>query len=65
MKLLSIYKSELSQHPFPRSLESVRSLANLRGAQMGVQAAEGLLSFDSLINLLVLAIHLYFSPVPY
>ena len=41
VKLLSIYKSELSQHPFPRSLESVRSLATLRGAQMGVQAAEG------------------------
>jgi LmbE family N-acetylglucosaminyl deacetylase len=40
LKLLSIYKSELGSHPFPRSIESVRSLALLRGSQMGTQAAE-------------------------
>ena len=40
LNLLSIYKSELGQHPFPRSLESVRALAVLRGAQMGAEAAE-------------------------
>ena len=40
LKLLSLYKSELRDHPFPRSLESVRALSLLRGAQMGVQSAE-------------------------
>ncbi|WP_115131490.1 PIG-L deacetylase family protein [Synechococcus sp. N26] len=40
LKLLNIYKSELGAHPFPRSLESVRSLSVLRGSQMGVFAAE-------------------------
>ena len=40
MELLSIYQSEISQHPFPRSLASVRAQALLRGAQRGVQAAE-------------------------
>ena len=38
--LLSIYHSEISTHPFPRSLDSVRAQALLRGAQRGVQAAE-------------------------
>ena len=40
LKLLSIYKSELGDHPFPRSYESVRALAFLRGSQMGVNCAE-------------------------
>lgn len=39
-KLLSIYQSEISEHPFPRSLDAVRAQALLRGAQRGVQAAE-------------------------
>lgn len=40
LKLLSIYESELGEHPFPRSLDAVRAVALLRGSQMGVQAAE-------------------------
>ena len=40
LKLLSIYESELGEHPFPRSLDSIRALALLRGAQMGVESAE-------------------------
>ena len=40
LNLLSIYKSELGEHPFPRSLDSIRALALLRGAQMGTNAAE-------------------------
>ena len=40
LQLLSIYKSELGEHPFPRSLDTVRALALVRGAQMGAQAAE-------------------------
>ena len=38
--LLKIYKSELGIHPFPRSQVSITSLALLRGAQIGSQAAE-------------------------
>lgn len=40
MALLSIYQSEIAEHPFPRSLEAVKAQALLRGAQRGVQAAE-------------------------
>ena len=40
LRLLSIYKSEIGEHPFPRSLESLRAQAILRGAQRGTQAAE-------------------------
>ena len=40
LRLLSIYKSELGEHPFPRSLESLKAQAILRGAQRGTQAAE-------------------------
>lgn len=40
LKLLSIYKSELGEHPFPRSLESVKAQAIVRGAQRGSHAAE-------------------------
>ena len=40
LALISIYQSEIAEHPFPRSLDSVRAQALLRGAQRGVQAAE-------------------------
>ena len=34
------YKSEFKKHPFPRSTNSVRALATLRGSQSGFEAAE-------------------------
>lgn len=40
LELLSIYSSELSFHPFPRSLDAIRSLALLRGTQRGTESAE-------------------------
>lgn len=40
MELLSVYQSEIGEHPFPRSLDSVAAQALLRGAQRGVKAAE-------------------------
>ena len=40
LRLLNIYESELGSHPFPRSLESIRALAFLRGSQIGAQASE-------------------------
>jgi len=38
--LLSAYSSEIHAPPFPRSLKAVAALATIRGAQMGVDAAE-------------------------
>ncbi len=40
IKMLDIYKSEFSKHPFPRSKESVKSLAILRGSQCYAKYAE-------------------------
>jgi len=40
MQAMMIYKSELGQFPFPRSIEALRALATLRGAAAGFQAAE-------------------------
>ena len=37
---MKIYKSEISTHPFPRSEESIYSLAKLRGSQVNLNLAE-------------------------
>lgn len=39
-EILSIFKSEIGAHPFPRSMESVRAIATLRGAEAGCRYAE-------------------------
>ena len=48
LEILSIYSSEIGNHPFPRSLDSIKALATLRGSQCGYQYAE---AFDCLFNL--------------
>ena len=40
LDVMQIYKSELGEHPFPRSLKNIESLAIFRGASVGVQYAE-------------------------
>jgi len=40
LQALEIYSSELTDFPFPRSFEAVRSLARVRGAAAGFAAAE-------------------------
>jgi len=40
LKAMDIYSSELGEFPFPRSHEAIRSLAALRGAASGFEAAE-------------------------
>jgi len=37
---MKIYKSEFKKHPFPRSPESIRSLASIRGSESGYKYAE-------------------------
>jgi len=38
---MKIYKTEFKKHPFPRSIEAIKSLAILRGSESGFKAAEG------------------------
>ena len=40
IKICSCYKTEFGKHPFPRSKESIKALAILRGSQSGYKAAE-------------------------
>ncbi|WP_299259073.1 PIG-L family deacetylase [uncultured Aquimarina sp.] len=39
-KIMKIYKSELGEHPFPRSIRNIEALAVYRGAVAGVEYAE-------------------------
>jgi LmbE family N-acetylglucosaminyl deacetylase len=40
LEIMSVYQSEMSEFPFPRSIEAIRALASLRGASSGFRAAE-------------------------
>jgi LmbE family N-acetylglucosaminyl deacetylase len=40
LEIMQIYKSELGNHPFPRSLRNIEALAVFRGASVGVTYAE-------------------------
>ena len=40
LRIMAIYRSELEDFPFPRSIEAIRALAMVRGAAMGAPAAE-------------------------
>jgi LmbE family N-acetylglucosaminyl deacetylase len=40
IEIMKLYESEIKSHPFPRSEESIRALAILRGSAAGVVAAE-------------------------
>ncbi len=41
IQAMRIYKNEIGEHPFPRSIDSIKALACLRGAEAGVKYAEG------------------------
>ncbi len=40
LEIMEIYESEVSEHPFPRSLRNIAALATYRGASVGVEYAE-------------------------
>ena len=40
LEIMSVFKSELGSHPFPRSLDNIKALAMYRGASVGVNFAE-------------------------
>ena len=37
---MKIYKSEIKKFPFPRSVTTIKSLARVRGSEIGAKAAE-------------------------
>lgn len=49
LKALSLFESELGEHPFPRSLEGVKSLAMVRGAASNVTYAEAFVLLKEII----------------
>ena len=40
LDILNIYESEIGEHPFPRSIRSVKALSEFRGANSGFEFAE-------------------------
>jgi len=40
IEIMEVYKSELGEHPFPRSKRNIKALATFRGATIGVEYAE-------------------------
>jgi hypothetical protein len=45
---MKTYKSEIKKHPFPRSVESIKSLAILRGAESNFKYAEAFLNIKKI-----------------
>jgi len=39
-EIMKVFKSEIAEHPFPRSLKNIEALATLRGATAGCEYAE-------------------------
>ena len=50
VKIMNLYESESSQHPFPRSEKNIRSLATFRGATAGVHYAESFIIVKEVIK---------------
>lgn len=48
IEIMKVYKSELQEHPFPRSERNIRALATLRGAYAGVDSAEAFMCLKSI-----------------
>ena len=40
IETFKLYESEINEHPFPRSSDSIKALAKLRGSQSGYDFAE-------------------------
>ena len=47
---MRLYDDEISDHPFPRSEESIKSLAILRGSIAGCQYAESFISLKEVLD---------------
>ena len=49
LEIMRIYKSELGDHPFPRSERNLKALATLRGATAGCEYAESFMLLKEII----------------
>jgi Uncharacterized proteins, LmbE homologs len=49
LETMSIYKSEIGEHPFPRSNENIKAWATVRGAQAGVKYAEAFMLIKKIV----------------
>ena len=49
IEIMNYYKGEVGEHPFPRSNESIRALATLRGSSVSVKYAEAFISLKEVI----------------
>ena len=45
LKAMKEYKTEIQQNPLPRSIETIKSLAKLRGSEIGMNYAEAFILF--------------------
>lgn len=48
-EIFRLFKSEIGQHPFPRSIENLYALATVRGATAGVHYAEGFMNIKTVL----------------
>ena len=49
IEIMKIFKSEIGEHPFPRSERNLRALATLRGATCGCEYAESFMLLKEIL----------------
>ena len=49
IEVMNTYKTEINKHPFPRSDESIKSLAKIRGSESGFEYAEAFMLIREII----------------
>ena len=49
IEIMNIYKSELADHPFPRSEKNILALATVRGATAGCEYAESFMIVKEIV----------------
>lgn len=49
IEIMNIYKSEISNHPFPRSQKNIKALATFRGATCGYKYAESFMLLKEIL----------------
>ena len=47
--IMKVYKNEVSKHPFPRSVKSIKALANFRGSTSGCNFAESFILLKEIL----------------
>jgi len=49
IEVMKVFKSEIAEHPFPRSIRNIEALATLRGATAGCEYAESFVLLKEII----------------